>query len=258
MDEPNYVRAEAKSLAVLRRFCIEEPNFDIFVLAEALEIDVVVGGVSTGDARIVRTESGRGIIRLNRAITEPFRQRFSIAHEIGHWEMHPHISQGYLCTAANLRDYGESPEEAEANWFAATLLMPKFLLPAAGFREDPSFAVLSKLAREFGTSLTAAARRFVQLSKQPVVLVASSQRRVSWIARSDFAKYYFVRPGTMVPEDTVTADVIKAKATDCRAEKLSPSSWFPELEFDRDAELFEEVKYSPAYDGALTLLWIPA
>ena len=98
----------------------------------------------------------------------------------------------------------------------------------------------------------------MQLSKQPVVLVASSQRRVSWIARSDFAKYYFVRLGTMVPEDTVTADVIKAKATDCRAEKLSPSSWFPELEFDRDAELFEEVKYSPAYDGALTLLWIPA
>lgn len=257
--EPNYVRAEARSFAVLKEFGIDAPNFEIRDVARGLNITVKVGGVSGGDARIVKTADGRGIIRLNQAITEPLRQRFSIAHEIGHWKQHPNLAQGYLCTAADLRDYGRSVEEAEANWFAATLLMPKFLIPAGGFKQDPGFGFITKLARDFGTSLTAAARRFVELSNQPVVLVASSQGRVAWCAQSKSAraKYYFLKAGTAIPVHSVSAEVIREQATNTRADDLAPNIWFSAYRFDREAELFEEVRYSPAYDGALTLLWIP-
>lgn len=258
--EPNYVRAEARSFAVLQRFGIDAPNFEIRDVARGLDIDVKIGGVSGGDARIVKLENGRGIIRLNKAIAEPVRQRFSIAHEIGHWEQHPNLTQGYLCTAADLRDYGRSTEEAEANWFAATLLMPKFLIPPEVFKQDPKFSFISKLARDFGTSLTAAARRFVELSSQPVVLVASSQGRVAWCAQSKSAKakYYFLKTGTQIPTYSLSAEVIKERATDTRGDTIAPTTWFPTYRFSQDAELFEEVRYSPTYDGALTLLWIPA
>lgn len=257
--EPNYVRAEARSFAVLQRCGVDAPNFEIRDVAWVLGIVVKIGGVSGGDARIVKTDDGRGIIRLNQAITEPARQRFSIAHEIGHWEQHPNLAQGYLCTAAQLRDYGRSVEEAEANWFAATLLMPKFLIPQGGFKQDPSFTFIRQLARDFGTSQTAAARRFVELSNQPLVLVASTQGRIAWCAQSKAAKakYYFLKWGVPLPTHSLTAEVIAAEITETRSDTIAPTTWFPNHHFDREAELFEEVRYSPSYDSALTLLWIP-
>jgi hypothetical protein len=73
--------------------------------------------------------------------------------------------------------------------------------------------------------------------------------------------YYFPYPGTNIPENSLTADFVpKAKAkglTQSRVETLEPSVWFPDLNFDQDAELFEEIRYSINYDTALTLLWIP-
>jgi hypothetical protein len=259
MIEPNYIRAEAKSFALLNRYGIETPNFDIRDIAYELGIDVIVGGVSAGDARIVRLENGRGVIRLNRTITDPFRQRFSIAHEVGHWEIHPNIKQGYLCSAADLRDYGRSPEEAEANWFAATLLMPKFLIPPAAFKQDPTFEFINQLSTDFGTSKTAAARRFVELSSQPVVLVASSQGRVVWTALSNSAKakFYFLKGGFPLPTHSLSGEVVASRVGGQRADTISPSTWFPNHHFEGEAELFEEVRYSAEYDGALTLLWIP-
>ena len=131
MVESNYIKAEARSFSVLNRYGIETPRFDLEDLAFAMHIDVEYGGISNADARLVRRDDGTGVIRLNHSIVEPARQRFSIAHEIGHWELHPNVAQGYLCTASDLRDYCRSAEEAEANWFAATLLMPKFLIPEA-------------------------------------------------------------------------------------------------------------------------------
>jgi Zn-dependent peptidase ImmA (M78 family) len=53
------------------------------------------------------------------------RQRFTIAHEIAHFELHKgmrlHIDESFL---VNLRDGSLNREEVEANTFAAELLMP--------------------------------------------------------------------------------------------------------------------------------------
>jgi len=260
LREPDYFRAETRAFSVLQKFGIDAPKFDVRDIAWGLGVEVKVGGVSGGDARIVKTEDGRGIIRLNPAITDPTRQRFSTAHELGHWELHPNLEQGYVCTAEHLRDYGRSPEEAEANWFAATLLMPKFLLPPETFKQDPKLDYVRKLAKDFGTSLTAAARRFVELSNQPVVLVASSEGKVTWCAYSKIAKakHYFLKGGTLIPGDSVTADARNDGTTEIRGDKMSPKVWFPAYRFDKEAELFEDTRYSQDFDGALTLLWIPS
>lgn len=139
--------------------------------------------------------------------------------------------------------------------------MPKFLIPPEVFKSDPSFDYVRQLAKMFRTSLTAAARRFVELNRHPLVLVSSTGGRVNWTARSKHAGYYFLYPGSTLPENSLTADFVpKAKAeglTQSTVERLEPSVWFPDLNFDQDAELFEEIRYSIDYDTALTLLWIP-
>ncbi|MFA5263917.1 MAG: ImmA/IrrE family metallo-endopeptidase [Opitutaceae bacterium] len=259
MLDPNYIRAESRSFSLLEKYGIVPPDFDIKDLAFVMGIEVAHGGISDADAWLVRCDDGKGIIRLSSSITEGVRERFSIAHELGHWELHPDTKQGYLCTGKNLRDYGRSPEEAEANWFAATLLMPRFLIPDLILKRDPDFAFIRNLAKDFRTSLTAAARRFVELSKQPVVLVSSSNNQVDWIARSKSAGYYFVQPGNMVPQYSLTAEAVAASRSESPMEKMDdPHIWFPDLNFSEDSELFESVRYSTELDNALTLLWILA
>ena len=259
MRDPNYIKAEARSFALTQRFGIEAPDFSVEDIAFALGIEIEYGGISSADAWLVKNEDGKGVIRLNENIVEPSRQRFSIAHEIGHWEMHAGVMQGYICTAKDLRDYGRSPEESEANWFAATLLMPKFLIPDAMLKCDPSFAAIRSISQEFNTSRTAAARRFVELSKQPVVLVSSSGGQINWTARSKTAGYCFLQRGSIVPEHSLTAETVGAGRIESPVENVDdPAMWFPDLNFSDESEVFEEVRYSPDYDTALTLLWLPA
>jgi Zn-dependent peptidase ImmA (M78 family) len=67
------------------------------------------------------------------------RQRFTIAHEIGHFALrhqfepgeHVHVDHGHVVTPRNSRSgIGVDPKEIEANQFAASLLMPSKLLVA--------------------------------------------------------------------------------------------------------------------------------
>lgn len=257
MRDPNYIRAEACSFELLQRFAIEDPKFSIEDLAYALGIDVEYGGITNADAWLLKCDNGRGVIRLNKAITSPTRQRFSIAHELGHWLMHSSVNQGYLCTAKDLQDYVRSPEEAEANWFAATLLMPKSLISSKYYRYDPCFECIEQLAAYFQTSFTAAARRFIEVSKQPVVLISSSKGIINWTVRSNNANYYFLSNGSSVPRHSLTSEVVEARTISGAQEKMPPEIWFTTRAFSREEELFEEVKYLVNYDIALTLLWFP-
>ncbi|NVO05016.1 MAG: ImmA/IrrE family metallo-endopeptidase [Rhodoferax sp.] len=55
------------------------------------------------------------------AFTGPLRDRFTLAHELGHYFIHS--NQGAIPIRASRK--GTGPIETEANWFAAALLMPK-------------------------------------------------------------------------------------------------------------------------------------
>jgi Zn-dependent peptidase ImmA (M78 family) len=75
----------------------------------------------------IESDGERAIIRVNRD-DHPVRQRFTIAHEIGHLMLHP-MRAGRLY----LRDtnfYGDW-KEVDANRYAADLLMPEWMLDMA-------------------------------------------------------------------------------------------------------------------------------
>jgi len=80
--------------------------------------------------------------------TSPRRDRFTIAHELGHYFLHS--AQGEIPIIAYRQ--GSSRIEWEANWFAAALLMP-----AAPFRNELQQGVpLAAIAQHFGVSEKAA------------------------------------------------------------------------------------------------------
>ena len=80
--------------------------------------------------------------------TSPRRDRFTIAHELGHYFLHS--SQGKKPIIAYRQ--GSTRIEWEANWFAAALLMP-----AERFRDScRKYRNMTLVATEFGVSEDAA------------------------------------------------------------------------------------------------------
>lgn len=58
------------------------------------------------------------------------KKSFSIAHELGHYKMHQDVKTDvfFRNQATHLLDPEENHRETEANWFAASLLMPEKLV----------------------------------------------------------------------------------------------------------------------------------
>lgn len=85
------------------------------------------------------------------SISSPLRDRFTIAHELGHYLLHSGQGERPLVAAR----HGSDRAEWEANWFAAGFLMPEIEFREE-FRKTRSRAVLGA---KFGVSEAAATVR---------------------------------------------------------------------------------------------------
>lgn len=253
----NTIRIEKAALDLLARYGIDKPGFEIEDLAAAEGLTVRRGPLPSAAAWLVRSPGGGGIIRVKDDMKEVGRFRFSVGHELGHWILHPSISQTFICTASDLTDYAKSIPEAEANLFSANLLMPSPWIRSELQKVDPTFAKVAEITNEFGTTLTAASWRFVELSKHAVMLVFSTGGRIRWSVKSKAAKPLFVRWGDELPEHSVTKEMIAKGKNPSTVENIDPNIWFPSWRCDKDSELFEDVRVSSNYGWALTLLWMP-
>ena len=255
--EISAIKVEASAHALLERYGIRRPGFSVEDVARAENIKIERGVLRNVDAWLVRTKDGGGKIRIRDDIVELGRLRFSVGHELGHWEMHPNLSQGFLCTTADFTDYAKSVHEAEANLFAANFLMPRQWIRADAWKGDPSMEMVSDLAREFGTTLTAAARRFAELSGRGVAIVFSSSGRVQWSVKSMRAKTVFIANGSGIPEHSLTRECLEKNKSPLGPEEIDLNTWLPTWNVGKDTELFEDVRISQKYGWAITLLWIP-
>lgn len=77
----------------------------------------------------------------------PQRQRFTIAHELGHLYL-GHLSGGQYTTVNREPEPGDAPEEREANVFAARLLAPACVLWGLNVRRAADIARLCEISRQ--------------------------------------------------------------------------------------------------------------
>lgn len=157
MTERNPIERVAKRL--LSRTEQHEPPVNVEEIARVLgarieyaELDDDCSGV------LVRKDDNAAVIGVNWS-HHPNRQRFTIAHEIGHYCLHEggtYVDKG---TYARYRDEesgsGTIREEREANRFAAALLMPSEWVRTAFYAQpfDPADDdALTQLAETFKVS----------------------------------------------------------------------------------------------------------
>ncbi|MCK6478851.1 MAG: ImmA/IrrE family metallo-endopeptidase [Planctomycetes bacterium] len=157
--------AEQAATAVLQRHKVKEPPVDVEALAAAEGITVTYDALEESvSGLLVRDSSGNETAGIN-ALHHPNRQRFTIAHEIGHHLLHPNrpevvVDEMMFYFRGEPRDKGtpEYVREMQANAFAAALLMPKkFLLAEAARREFSALdePAMRSLANRFGVSTQA-------------------------------------------------------------------------------------------------------
>lgn len=101
----------------------DKGNIDVKKVAESKNIRLEYIPMESSISGYLRQENGEWIIGVN-SIHNPKRQRFTIAHELGHFYMHKDKNVDFEDTTF-FRNTDNSSIEYSANEFAANLLMPE-------------------------------------------------------------------------------------------------------------------------------------
>lgn len=188
------------------------------------------------------------------------RRRFSIGHEFGHYHMPKHHATTYFkCTEADMRTRaGDTARlEWEANEFAAELLMPRNLFSADAAKRDLSFETVHHLAAKemYDVSVTAAAWRLVQVSREPCALVATWAGRVEWVARSASFRLPLIEKRQPLSPDSIAAAVRRGDVLSGGSESVPWYAWFDGTSTEH-VQLLESAHSIPSLDQVLSLLWV--
>lgn len=166
------MKASDSAERLLATHSITAPPVDVEQLAEAVGADVALEHLeSSVSGMLVRPPSGLPVIVVNNRHA-PVRQRFTIAHELGHLVLHRgrQVIVDHLTRArVNMRDetssLATSREEITANQFAASLLMPtEWVHEAVDAALDlPPSRLVNQLAATFEVSEQAMEFRLINL-----------------------------------------------------------------------------------------------
>lgn len=202
----------------------------------------------------VLIEGYSAAILVNATIEPEERRRFTVAHELGHVALH---RDGLRFRREQLDEIeGETAPgmEAEANAFAAELLMPASLVDREFARQIPSFNVVEAMVGRFRVSFTAAALRLVKRSHYSCALALTKGGKIAWLARSSEWRRYYVPTGVPPHSGTATATLLRGEELTHRRYPTLASYWSPEHRAGDDAELVEEVRHGYG-ESVLTLLY---
>ncbi len=127
-------RAERTARSLILRYSIAEPPIPVAELSEGVGLPVTYHDLEDGVSGMLIRQDEHAVMAVNVNHHE-HRQRFTIAHELGHFLMHqdsPSVFVDDLLVhfRADKGSRRFDPREREANEFAAALLMPRAFLNA--------------------------------------------------------------------------------------------------------------------------------
>lgn len=191
-------------------------------------------------------------------------QRFSVAHELGHYFLPGHIDQ-VLKDGIHISRAGfvtADPYELEADHFAAGLLMPAVPFRKAIAGHDPGLAAITAVADLCETSLTATAIRYAELSESAVAVIMSTGGVIDYCflseAMKSLPKRDWLRKGSPLPAETVTArlaaDPARVLSRERADDDIEVRDW---LGGTKSAAASEESIGLGSYGKILTILAAP-
>jgi hypothetical protein len=133
------------------------------------------------DGLIIYNRYG-GLIKVNSRINDIGWERFTIAHELGHF--YYGFSKNDLTEdiiVSNTNDEINYKEEYFANSFAANLLMPSEFFMDYFRNREPTIENFRNLANSFIVSIPAAAVRYSIIGDETIFVILSNGVEIKWI-----------------------------------------------------------------------------
>ena len=161
-------RAAQRARDLLRTYSVEQPPVDVEWIVSQEGLAIVYEPLEDSVSGVLVCREDAASVGVN-ARHHKNRQRFTLAHELGHHQLHPHSPTVFVDDLMiHFRGEGSIPtcEELEANAFAAALLMPQeFLLRDLAERaiDASDESAVRSLAQRYGVSQQALTLRLVEL-----------------------------------------------------------------------------------------------
>jgi Zn-dependent peptidase ImmA (M78 family) len=223
---------------------------------------IVVQGESAGEpgcsGMLLRVGNSFGIMYSTDIENEGF-QRFSVAHELGHYFLPDHPEQ-VLQHGAHVSRAGfisNDPYEREADFFAGALLLPRSLVRPLVSRLPEGMDGLMELAQTCRTSLTSTAIAYAQTSSAAVAVILSDHGGVKFCFMSDAmkrARVGWIGKRQRIPSGSLTEKMARAKTrVDLPvSDDTDLQGWFAS---DQSHPAREEVLSLRSADELLTVLY---
>ena len=189
-------------------------------------------------------------------------QRFSIAHELGHYFLgHADTMFRGGAVAHESRAGFSSKEqmELEADYFAAGLLMPSDLFKQEAGRHSDGLVAIEKVAEKCQTSITSSAIRYAGLTDAAVAIVISKGSTIDYCFASRSLRgirgYQHPLKGSILPRDSLTHDFNQTTSNIVDSKRSSDDAdliaWF---HVDDEINASEEVVGLGEYGKTLTVI----
>lgn len=188
--------------------------------------------------------TGEWGIVYNNAITSKGRINFTLAHELGHYLLHRHLSPaGLQCSSRAMLDWRSAGGriEAEANTFASFLLMPldDFRIQLRG--RDIDMSLMRDLSDRYEVSVTAAILKWLDITDKRAMIVIGKDGFIDWARSSDpllkSGVFYRARQDVIpLPESSLAAH--PELCCDLDADVVHPPGVWPGDEEVREMMIF--------------------
>jgi Zn-dependent peptidase ImmA (M78 family) len=166
-------KAREAARQIIREYDIVKPPIRVEEIVRSKDVEILRHRFEGPESGFALREGNRRIIGLNTQ-TSRRRQRFTVAHELGHLLLHEGkiiVDQAVLRVhlRSHVSSMGTDLEEIEANTFAATLLMPEEIVfdyvvkLVEGDGEITRGTLIAELARLFDVSAEAMGYRLINL-----------------------------------------------------------------------------------------------
>lgn len=226
---------------------------DIVVEGKSEKVDGVSG-------MLLRHGNDFGIVYATHIRSEGF-QRFSVAHELGHYFLPGHVDQ-VIQNGIHVSRGGfvtNDPYELEADHFAAGLLMPEQPFRKEIDRREPGLSAIEAVADLCVASRTAAAIRYAEVGDTATAVIMSTAGVIDYCFMSDamksLPKLDWLRKGVKLPLGTVTsalaADPTRVAAGERVKDEIDVREW---LGGSTRETVTEESLGLGAYGKVLTIL----
>jgi hypothetical protein len=237
----------------IERLCRDLDIEDI----QYLDIDGFEGGLITD------TERSRGVILARRA--HPYRRRFTIAHELGHFLIPTHMPDTpgrFLCSREDMRRLSAVEHdrrgrmEVEANRFASLMLIPPPLLRSRlKSQRDPDIAHMARLAAEFEVSKQAMANAYAQYQGEILAFVFTRGCKVLFPYKHLKFPFITVRNGDAVPQGSLLRRIGTREGIVSGLSECVPDLWIDVQRGQPAPQLYEQV-LGQSGDFAIVMLWL--